>query len=76
MGAGHLGKIHLNNWQEIENIHIAGFFDPNEDIDNWCAAHVDRLKFHGIHIEHPSKTIGWSHWTDRAPPSGRQVFFP
>jgi hypothetical protein len=32
MGAGHLGKIHLNNWQEIENIHIAGFFDPNEDI--------------------------------------------
>ena len=51
-------------------------FDPNEDIDNWCIAHVDRLKFHGIHIEHPSKTIGWSHWTDRAPPSGRQVFFP
>ena len=51
-------------------------FDPKEEIDNWCMAHVDRLKVHGIHIEHPSKTVGWSHWTDRAPPSGRQVFYP
>lgn len=28
LGAGHLGKIHLNNWKEIEGIEIAGFYDP------------------------------------------------
>ncbi len=29
-GAGHLGKFHLNNWQEISEVEIVGFFDPNE----------------------------------------------
>ena len=29
-GAGHLGKFHLNNWQEIEGVSIVGFFDPND----------------------------------------------
>jgi len=30
-GAGHLGKFHLNNWKEIEDIKIIGFFDPNDE---------------------------------------------
>jgi predicted dehydrogenase len=30
MGAGHLGKIHLNNWKEIDGINLIGFFDPND----------------------------------------------
>jgi predicted dehydrogenase len=30
LGAGHLGKIHLNNWKEIEGIELAGFYDPDE----------------------------------------------
>lgn len=29
-GTGHLGKFHLNNWKEIEDITLAGFFDPND----------------------------------------------
>ncbi|MEO5985158.1 MAG: Gfo/Idh/MocA family oxidoreductase [Ferruginibacter sp.] len=29
-GAGHLGKIHINNWKEIENIQLTGFYDPEE----------------------------------------------
>jgi predicted dehydrogenase len=29
-GAGHLGKIHIGQWQEIENVVIAGFFDPDD----------------------------------------------
>jgi predicted dehydrogenase len=29
-GVGHLGKFHLNNWQEIKAIELAGFFDPND----------------------------------------------
>jgi predicted dehydrogenase len=32
MGAGHLGKIHLNNWKEIEDISLVGFFDPDDKI--------------------------------------------
>jgi predicted dehydrogenase len=30
-GVGHLGKFHLNNWKEIANTEIIGFFDPNDD---------------------------------------------
>ncbi|MEX6686509.1 Gfo/Idh/MocA family oxidoreductase [Danxiaibacter flavus] len=29
-GVGHLGKFHLNNWKEIENVELVGFFDPND----------------------------------------------
>ena len=28
-GVGHLGKFHLNNWQEIEGVKIVGFYDPS-----------------------------------------------
>jgi predicted dehydrogenase len=30
-GVGHLGKFHLNNWKEIEDVKVIGFFDPNND---------------------------------------------
>lgn len=30
-GAGHLGKIHIGQWQEIENVVISGFFDPDDN---------------------------------------------
>jgi predicted dehydrogenase len=29
-GVGHLGKFHLNNWQEIPDVEVSGFFDPND----------------------------------------------
>jgi predicted dehydrogenase len=29
-GVGHLGKFHLNNWNEIDGIKIVGFYDPDE----------------------------------------------
>lgn len=29
-GVGHLGKFHLNNWKEINDIQIVGFFDPSD----------------------------------------------
>ena len=31
-GVGHLGKFHLNNWKEIENIKLIGFYDPSDEI--------------------------------------------
>lgn len=30
-GTGHLGKFHLNNWKEIEDVQIVGFYDPNDE---------------------------------------------
>jgi predicted dehydrogenase len=29
-GVGHLGKFHLNNWKEIKEVELVGFFDPND----------------------------------------------
>lgn len=31
-GTGHLGKFHLDNWNQIKNIQIVGFFDPNDTV--------------------------------------------
>ncbi|MFT4061209.1 MAG: Gfo/Idh/MocA family oxidoreductase [Edaphocola sp.] len=30
-GAGHLGKIHIQQWLEIPGIRLVGFYDPNDD---------------------------------------------
>lgn len=30
-GAGHLGKIHIQQWKEIKGIEIVGFYDPNDE---------------------------------------------
>ena len=30
-GVGHLGKFHLNNWQEIKDVDLVGFYDPNNE---------------------------------------------
>lgn len=51
-------------------------YDPNGMIDEWMMNHQDRLAELGVHIEHPSTTPGWSHWTIRAPGSGLPVFYP
>ncbi|HRD57731.1 MAG TPA: Gfo/Idh/MocA family oxidoreductase [Ferruginibacter sp.] len=29
-GVGHLGKFHLNNWKEITDVDLVGFFDPDD----------------------------------------------
>lgn len=51
-------------------------YDPLNEIDDWCMAHLDRLEAHGIYIEHPSATNHWSHWTTRRPGSGNRAFYP
>src|SRR5947209_4188579 len=30
-GAGHLGKIHIQQWKEVEGVELVGFYDPNDD---------------------------------------------
>lgn len=34
------------------------------------------LEFHGLYREAPGATSGWTHLSDRAPPSGRRTFWP
>ncbi len=29
-GVGHLGKFHLNNWKEINDVTLTGFYDPDD----------------------------------------------
>ncbi|MEZ5018219.1 MAG: Gfo/Idh/MocA family oxidoreductase [Flavipsychrobacter sp.] len=31
IGAGHLGRFHIQQWKEIDGIELVGFFDPNDD---------------------------------------------
>ncbi|MFT3903557.1 MAG: Gfo/Idh/MocA family oxidoreductase [Niabella sp.] len=31
VGVGHLGKFHLNNWKEINDVEVVGFVDTNDD---------------------------------------------
>jgi predicted dehydrogenase len=31
IGAGHLGKFHLNNWKEIGGVELVGFYDTDND---------------------------------------------
>jgi predicted dehydrogenase len=31
-GVGHLGKFHLNNWKEIKNAELTGFYDPDDAV--------------------------------------------
>lgn len=32
LGAGHIGKFHLNNWKEIGNVEVVGFYEPDDEI--------------------------------------------
>ncbi len=31
IGAGHLGKIHIQQWKEVPTIQLIGFFDPSDE---------------------------------------------
>lgn len=51
-------------------------YDPQGEIDSWCLENIGNLEMCGIYIESPTATHGWSHWSTRAPASGRHVFLP
>src|SRR5580704_6869758 len=31
-GAGHLGKIHMQQWQQVQGAEIVGFYDPDDEM--------------------------------------------
>jgi predicted dehydrogenase len=39
-GAGHLGKIHIQQWKTLPQVHIVGFYDPDD-----TNAHIASEKF-------------------------------
>ena len=52
------------------------WYDPDGEIDAWLSLHPIALYDHGIFIEHPDKTPGWSHWSNMQPKSGKHIFYP
>ena len=34
IGVGHLGRIHLQQWLQIERVEVVGFFDPFDENAN------------------------------------------
>jgi predicted dehydrogenase len=45
-GTGHLGKFHLNNWKEIQDVEIVGFYDPNDAIAEEVALKYGLKRYH------------------------------
>lgn len=44
-GTGHLGKFHLNNWKEIQDVAVVGFFDPDDAIAKEVAEKYSLKRF-------------------------------
>ncbi len=45
-GVGHLGKFHLNNWKNIEDVEIVGFYDPNDQAAAEVSEKYGLKRFH------------------------------
>jgi predicted dehydrogenase len=47
-GVGHLGKFHLNNWRDIENAEVVGFYDPSSENASLVAEEYKIRRFTNI----------------------------
>lgn len=47
-GVGHLGKFHLNNWKEIDNAEIVGFYDPDDQNASLVTKEYNLKRFRSI----------------------------
>ena len=47
-GAGHLGKIHMQQWLQVPDAHLAGFYDPDDDAAQSAAAAYNVKRFESI----------------------------
>lgn len=48
IGVGHLGKFHLNNWKEIEEVDVIGFYDTDDANAQVVAEKYDLKRFDSI----------------------------
>lgn len=44
-GVGHLGKFHLNNWKEIKDTDVTGFYDPDDTLARQVAEQYQITRF-------------------------------
>lgn len=44
-GVGHLGKFHLNNWQQIPQAEVIGFYDPHPEQAAHAEAHYGLRRY-------------------------------
>jgi predicted dehydrogenase len=44
-GTGHLGKFHLNNWKEVPDVEITGFYDPDDAVAREVAEKYNLKRF-------------------------------
>lgn len=56
-------------------------YDPLGAIDTWVmqskeAKAIFENPLVDMYFEHPSATVGWSHWSIKRPPSGNRFFYP
>ena len=81
-GAGHLGKIHIQQWQEVEGIELVGFYDPNDEnaalaISKYQVPRftdIDQLIAGADAVDIVSPTISHFDLAKRALLSGKHVF--
>lgn len=81
-GTGHLGKFHLNNWKEIPDVDIVGFFDPNDDTAKEVADKYQLPRFLDINtlmdacdaIDIVAPTNHHFHLCEQAIKKGKHVF--
>ncbi|MCW3123406.1 MAG: oxidoreductase domain protein [Flavipsychrobacter sp.] len=81
-GAGHLGKIHIQQWQEVEGIELVGFYDPDDTnaalaISKYQVPRytdIDQLIAGSDAIDIVSPTISHFDLAKRALLSGKHVF--
>lgn len=45
-GTGHLGKFHLNNWKELPDVEVVGFYDPDDAIAKEVEEKYGLTRFH------------------------------
>jgi predicted dehydrogenase len=81
-GAGHLGKIHIQQWQQVEGIEITGFYDPDDTNADMAItkyqvsrySDVDELIAASDAIDIVSPTISHFELAKRALLSGKHLF--
>ncbi len=47
-GAGHLGKIHIQQWKEIAAVQLVGFYDPDDEQAASAIEQYNVTRFNGI----------------------------
>jgi predicted dehydrogenase len=82
IGAGYLGKIHLENWGKIKDASIVGFYDPNPETAKEVAEKFNLTAFESGEaliescdaLDITAPTTHHLEWCEKAIRKGKHVF--